>query len=254
MGRGGDHNGREPCPYRILDDVGAAFCMGAIGGGAWNVFRGARNAPSGQRMLGALQAVKARSPVLGGNFAIWGGIFAVFDCSLVAIRQKEDPWNSIISGGLTGGVLAARAGPKTAAKNAFAGAFILAIIEGAGIMLTKAFAPPVATPEQYEAAARGEDPNDPRPKEPGLAPPIPPQFQNFMNFGGAGGGPPDEPAGFDPLAAPSPSPSPSAGGGGGGGGDLMLDAYAGGAARPAILRSRRRKGAGSDGGENKTLL
>ncbi|EJK54813.1 hypothetical protein THAOC_25526, partial [Thalassiosira oceanica] len=29
-----------------------------------------------------------------------------------AVRQKEDPWNSIVSGAATGGVLAARAGPR----------------------------------------------------------------------------------------------------------------------------------------------
>mmetsp|Transcript_4358 Transcript_4358/g.6010 ORF Transcript_4358/g.6010 Transcript_4358/m.6010 type:complete len:238 (+) Transcript_4358:218-931(+) len=194
----GDHSGREPCPYRILDDVGAAFCMGSIGSGIWHLVKGARNAPRGERILGATQAIKARAPVTGGNFAIWGGIFAVFDCSLVAIRKKEDPWNSIISGGLTGGVLAARAGPKTAAKNAIAGAFILALIEGAGIMLTKAFAPPVPTHEDYEAVARGEDPNAPRPKDPGLAPPVPPQY-HFGSTGGGGGLSPStqEPQGFD---------------------------------------------------------
>ena len=27
-----DH-GREPCPHRILDDLGGAFAMGAVGGG-----------------------------------------------------------------------------------------------------------------------------------------------------------------------------------------------------------------------------
>jgi mitochondrial import inner membrane translocase subunit TIM17 len=59
--------GREPCPYRIVDDVGGAFCMGAIGGGIWHFFKGMRNAPKGQRLIGALYAVKARSPVLGGE-------------------------------------------------------------------------------------------------------------------------------------------------------------------------------------------
>nr|GMD84037.1 mitochondrial import inner membrane translocase subunit TIM17-2-like [Ipomoea batatas] len=48
---------REPCPDRILDDVGGAF-----------------------------------------------------DCSMVYVRQKEDPWNSIIAGAATGGVLSLRQG------------------------------------------------------------------------------------------------------------------------------------------------
>ena len=43
-----------------------------------------------------------------GNFAVWGGTFSTCDCCLMAIRGKEDPWNSIFSGAITGGVLMAR--------------------------------------------------------------------------------------------------------------------------------------------------
>ena len=49
-----DH-GREPCPDRILDDIGGAFGMGAVGGGVWNLFKGLRNAPRGSRMLGGVE-------------------------------------------------------------------------------------------------------------------------------------------------------------------------------------------------------
>jgi len=79
---------REPCPWRIVDDVGGAFCMGAIGGGIWHTMKGARLAPAGSRLQGSLSAVQARAPVLGGQFAVWGGLFACCDCTLTAIRQK----------------------------------------------------------------------------------------------------------------------------------------------------------------------
>ena len=59
---------REPCPWRIVDDIGGAFCMGAIGGGVWHSIKGARMAPAGARWAGSLSAVQARSPVLGGQF------------------------------------------------------------------------------------------------------------------------------------------------------------------------------------------
>ena len=36
------------------------------------------------------------------------GMYSSFDCVLKAVRDKEDPWNSIGSGALTGAVLAAR--------------------------------------------------------------------------------------------------------------------------------------------------
>jgi|EP01046_Picozoa_sp_COSAG06_P042707 hypothetical protein len=39
---------------------------------------------------------------------MWGGLFSTFDCALLAIRQKDDPINPIMSGAITGGVLAAR--------------------------------------------------------------------------------------------------------------------------------------------------
>ena len=36
------------------------------------------------------------------------GMYSSFDCVLKAVRDKEDPWNSIGSGALTGAVLSAR--------------------------------------------------------------------------------------------------------------------------------------------------
>lgn len=109
--------------------------MGAIGGGMWHMIKGARMAPTGARFAGSLSAIQARSPVLGGQFAVWGGLFACCDCTLTAIRQKEDPWNSIVSGAATGGVLAARAGPRAMASAAVVGGVLLALIEGESLFL-----------------------------------------------------------------------------------------------------------------------
>lgn len=143
---------REPCPWRIVDDVGGAFSMGAIGGGVFHTIKGALNAPTNSRLIGSLNAMTARGPVLGGQFAVWGGLFACCDCSLTAIRQKEDPWNSIISGAATGGILAARAGPKAVTQAAVVGGVLLALIEGAGIMITKWMSPALQSPEEMAAA------------------------------------------------------------------------------------------------------
>ena len=43
-----------------------------------------------------------------GNFGVWGGLFSTFDCTLIYIRGKEDPWSSIASGAITSGLLTAR--------------------------------------------------------------------------------------------------------------------------------------------------
>ena len=111
--------------------------MGLIGGSIFNGIGGARNAPAGfsRRAMGGLVRLKQRAPVLGmlrqqqltryvivgksnqvfnllvfpgGQFAAWGLCFATFDCSFAKLRQKEDPWNSIMSGGAAGAVMAAR--------------------------------------------------------------------------------------------------------------------------------------------------
>ena len=98
---------------------------------------------------------------------MWGGLFSTIDCGLVRLRGKEDPWNSITSGALTGAVLAARSecpnprpqplhpalpvltalhfphpllspgGPLAMVGSAMMGGILLALIEGVGIHLTR---------------------------------------------------------------------------------------------------------------------
>ncbi|KAG4379944.1 hypothetical protein GLYMA_16G078500v4 [Glycine max] len=128
---------REPCPDRILDDIGGAFGMGAVGGSAFHFLKGLYNSPKGDRFVGATQAVRLNAPRVGGSFAVWGGLFSAFDCTMVYARQKEDPWNSIVAGAATGGFLSMRQGLGASARSAAFGGVLLALIEGAGIMLNK---------------------------------------------------------------------------------------------------------------------
>ncbi|XP_074329673.1 mitochondrial import inner membrane translocase subunit TIM17-2-like [Apium graveolens] len=128
---------REPCPDRILDDIGGAFGMGAVGGAAFHFLKGIYNSPKGERFSGGTQAVRMNAPRVGGSFAVWGGLFSTFDCTMVYVRQKEDPWNSIIAGAATGGFLQMRQGLGAASRSAAFGGVLLALIEGAGIMLNK---------------------------------------------------------------------------------------------------------------------
>ncbi|KAI0244098.1 translocase of the inner membrane [Massospora cicadina] len=141
---------RQPCPWVILSDLGGGFAIGAVLGGTWNFFKGAKNSPSGSRMAGAVSAVKARAPVLGGNFAVWGGLFSTYDCALMEIRGKQDAWNSILSGALTGGSLAIRGGIAPCLFSAAFGGLFLAVIEGAGVAIGKMMQPP--PPSMMEAA------------------------------------------------------------------------------------------------------
>ncbi|MBA0633035.1 hypothetical protein Godav_001687 [Gossypium davidsonii] len=143
---------REPCPDRILDDLGGAFGMGAVGGAAFHFLKAANNSPSGSRLIGGTQAVRMNAPRVGGSFAVWGGLFSTFDCTMVYVRQKEDPWNSIIAGAATGGFLSMRQGLGAASRSALFGGVLLALIEGAGIMLNKFLSQP-QMPIMIEEAA-----------------------------------------------------------------------------------------------------
>jgi len=126
-----------PCPHRTLDDMGSAFAMGCVGGAVWHFAKGWRNSPRGDRIRGAYQTMALRAPTLGGNFAVWGGLFSTYDCAFAGLRKREDPWNAIAAGAATGGTLAARAGLKAMGKNALIGGILLAMIEGLGVAIGK---------------------------------------------------------------------------------------------------------------------
>ena len=100
-------------------------------GGAFHLIKGAKNAPRGERLSGAFAAMRQRGPVIGGNFAVWGGLFATFECLLAKITgHTESMAHAIASGALTGGVIAIRGGGGAIFRNALIGGTFLALIEG----------------------------------------------------------------------------------------------------------------------------
>ncbi len=109
-----------------------------------------------------------------GSFAVWGGLFSVFDCSLAHVRRTEDAWNAIASGALTGGLLAARAGPRAIVRNAVVGGLLLAVIEGLALTLSRYMQnlQRQAMIKQWEAI--NGRPYDGDELEDKLEPPIPP--------------------------------------------------------------------------------
>ena len=67
-------------------------------------------------------------------------MFSTYDCADKGIRKKEDPYNAIIAGFLTGGSLAIRGGFRAARNSAIMCAIFLAVIEGVGIGFQRAMA------------------------------------------------------------------------------------------------------------------
>ena len=131
-----DHT-RDPCPYNIVGDTGIGFTMGAIGGSFWHGFKGYRNSPRGERLSGALSSIKSRAPIIGGNFAVWSGLFNTMDCTISHIREKEDSWNAIWAGASTGAILAGRTGTRGMLVSAIFGGVILGVMEGVGALINR---------------------------------------------------------------------------------------------------------------------
>lgn len=66
-------------------------------------------------------------------------MFSTFDCAIKGWRQKDDAWNAILSGFMTGGCLAIRSGPKSALGSAVACGILLGVFEGVGVLLSRVF-------------------------------------------------------------------------------------------------------------------
>ncbi|KAL9224081.1 hypothetical protein vseg_000151 [Gypsophila vaccaria] len=183
---------REPCPDRILDDLGGAFAMGAVGGSVFHFIRGSVNSPRGEKILGGVQTMRMNAPKTGGGFAAWGGLFSTFDCGMVYLRQKEDPWNSIVAGAATGGFLQMRQGLRASAKSAAVGAVLLGMIEGAGIMLNRIMSPPPQAGLEDPGLMMGGGAHPPvgYPNQAGLGGEVKEGGGGWLGgwFGGGGGG------------------------------------------------------------------
>ena len=66
-----------------------------------------------------------------------GFSFSLIDCSLIALRRKEDAMNAIIAGGATGAILAARQGPAASLVSGAIGAMLLGMIEAGSVMMNR---------------------------------------------------------------------------------------------------------------------
>ncbi|KAL5706135.1 hypothetical protein ACHQM5_024343 [Ranunculus cassubicifolius] len=135
--QGTPQEAREPCPDRILGDIGGAFAMGCVGSTIIYYGKGIAQGAKGKRFATGLEQVRMGAPRYGGSFAVWGGLFSTFDCTMVYLRQKEDPWNSIVAGAATGAFLATRQGPRAAMISGAVGGFLLGMIEGTVILLNR---------------------------------------------------------------------------------------------------------------------
>ncbi|PWA80797.1 hypothetical protein CTI12_AA192670 [Artemisia annua] len=124
---------RKECMDEIFADAGGGFAVGAIGGTAFHFFKGLYSSPHGARFKGGAEAVRMNTPRVAWSLATWCGLVSTFDCALAYVRQKEDPWNSILAGAATSGLFSMRQGFLPMGKAALGGALIMAFIEGVNL-------------------------------------------------------------------------------------------------------------------------
>eukprot|EP01088_Endostelium_zonatum_P002181 TRINITY_DN12653_c0_g1_i1.p1 TRINITY_DN12653_c0_g1~~TRINITY_DN12653_c0_g1_i1.p1 ORF type:complete len:220 (-),score=39.47 TRINITY_DN12653_c0_g1_i1:51-710(-) len=183
---------REPCPYRIITELGAGFAMGTVGGCVYYFVQGMRQPVAApglgtitprkpddlqglkrleqqaresrgkpkkeSRFRNGLKSARTKGPGTGGGFALWAGFFSVYDCLLGALRGREDAFNAIAAGGLTGATVAIRSGLSAIGTGFIGGAVFLAIIEGVMYTMQKRAAAPIApTQEEMEQTILDEE-------------------------------------------------------------------------------------------------
>ncbi|CAI9778331.1 unnamed protein product [Fraxinus pennsylvanica] len=122
----------KPWFDRLLDQTVDYFRFGIVGGSAFNMLKGMYNSPKGERLIRGLQAVRMNAPRFGSRCAAFGGLSSVLESSMIHVRQKDDPWNSILSDAAAAGLLKMRRcrGLGPASRSALIFGSGMALLEG----------------------------------------------------------------------------------------------------------------------------
>ncbi|KAM0929608.1 hypothetical protein ACQ4PT_001629 [Festuca glaucescens] len=126
---------RTPFPDCIASGAGLGFILGGTGGSVFHFLKALRSSPSGRRLAGGAQAVRANAPRVAGT---WTGLFVAFsavESAMYYARRKEDPWNDIVAFACMRGLHRRRKGLKAAAGSALVGAAFWGLVEVAQIGL-----------------------------------------------------------------------------------------------------------------------
>ncbi|KAF2673811.1 Tim17-domain-containing protein [Microthyrium microscopicum] len=116
----------ESCPAKSV----MATVMGGALGGMFGLFMSSMrydtplaanpNLPGGKALVDlpmreqlrhGLRDMGKASLSSAKNFAYLGGVFSGVECCIESLRGKNDIWNGVMGGGLTGGILARKQGP-----------------------------------------------------------------------------------------------------------------------------------------------
>ncbi|RUP46997.1 hypothetical protein BC936DRAFT_146251 [Jimgerdemannia flammicorona] len=117
-------DGMQSCPFKFASAGVIGFGLGAAFGLVMSSFEYSNPSldleatvkqTTGQQIKSAFKDMGTRSYSMAKNFAVVGAIFSGTECIIESYRAKNDTINGTAAGCITGGVLAARAGPQAAA-------------------------------------------------------------------------------------------------------------------------------------------
>ncbi|KAL5704136.1 translocase of the inner membrane [Ranunculus cassubicifolius] len=125
---------REPFLHRLSEDAGLGFAIGAIGGSILHYGKGFLRPKTGTgRLRGGFQNIQRKAPLTAGCWARFTIVYSLVENAVAHVRKKEeDPYNTIITSFVTGGLLACRKGLAATAASSLG--FGLVGILGEGVM------------------------------------------------------------------------------------------------------------------------
>ncbi|CAB4384332.1 uncharacterized protein OCT59_021713 [Rhizophagus irregularis] len=109
---------QESCLLKIGFSSVGGFAFGGLFGMFMSSFEMASvdpaiyEQPMKQQLKATAKDMAHRSFSMAKNFAIVGAIFSGTECAIETYRAKNDLYNGVASGCITGAVLAARSGPQ----------------------------------------------------------------------------------------------------------------------------------------------
>ena len=122
-----------------------AIISGVVGGGAGMVLGAilapfnsnissmeTDNLPMKEQFRRGLREMGSQSKSWGKNLMVIGAVFSCSECFVEKTRARDRPWNPIFGGCITGGILAANAGPQAMAFGCAGFAAFSAAIDAMG--------------------------------------------------------------------------------------------------------------------------
>ena len=128
---------RENCTVQALISGAAGGVLGLALGAVLTPFNSnlqleADNLPLRQQFRKGFKEMGSQSRSWGKNLMVIGAVFSCSECFVEKTRGRTDRWNSIYGGCITGGALAAQAGPQAMAIGCAGFAAFSAAIDAMG--------------------------------------------------------------------------------------------------------------------------